>query len=171
MTQIIQSQIEKKKQHKLYNLTDKLRQRGLKLAPDFLENKAKKSKATALAYASGIKYLDRFAQSKYGLNADTIVSAIIDKQIDVYDFINIFSTYLVEGTKNGDNLNPRTIDSYITGVRSYFVAKDVDISIAKWKNKITLPGIYNEEEQAIDAQDIRNLLQHCNNRRDSKRIC
>ncbi|MFL6401652.1 MAG: hypothetical protein ACJ72J_19000, partial [Nitrososphaeraceae archaeon] len=69
MTQIIQSQIERKKQHKLYNLTDKLRERGLKLAPDFLENKAKKSKATALAYASGIKYLDRFAQTKYELNA------------------------------------------------------------------------------------------------------
>jgi integrase len=165
MTQIIQSQIEKKKQHKLYNLTDKLRESGLKSAPDFLENKAKKSKSTALAYASGIKYLDRFAQAKYGLNADTILSPLINKQIDVYDFINDFSTYLVKDTKNGENLNHRTIDSYVTGVRSYFVAKDVDISIAKWKGKVTLPPIYNEEEQAIDAQDIRNLLQHCNNRR------
>jgi integrase len=165
MTQIQQSQIERKKQHKLYNLTDKLRESGLKSAPDFLENKAKKSKATALAYASGIKYLDRFAQAKYGLNADTILSPLINKQIDVYDFINDFSTYLVKDTKNGENLNHRTIDSYVTGVRSYFVAKDVDISIAKWKGKVTLPPIYNEEEQAIDAQDIRNLLQHCNNRR------
>jgi integrase len=165
MTQIQQSQIERKKQHKLYNLTDKLRESGLKSAPDFLENKAKKSKATALAYASGIKYLNRFAQAKYGLNADTILSPLINKQIDVYDFINDFSTYLVKDTKNGENLNHRTIDSYVTGVRSYFVAKDVDISIAKWKGKVTLPPIYNEEEQAIDAQDIRNLLQHCNNRR------
>jgi integrase len=164
MTQI-QSQTEKKKNDKLYNAIARLRESGLKLAPAFLESKAKKARGTANAYKTGIYYLDRFARAKYGLNADSIISPILNKEIDVYDFVNEFSTYLVQDTKNGNSLSPRTIDTYVTGVRSYFAYKDVEISIAKWKNRVTLPAIYNEEEQAIDAQDIRNLLQHCNNRR------
>jgi integrase len=165
MTQI-QSQTEEKKRFKLFNAIAKLRSSGLSQASDFLETKALKSKATAMVYASGIKYLDRFVKQYYpGNSADTIISLIRNGQVDVYTLVNRFVAYLREDTKNGSDLTPRSIESYVGAVRSYFLFKDVDISIAKWKNRVTLPTIYSEDEDAIDAQDVRNILQHCNNRR------
>jgi hypothetical protein len=138
MTQI-QSQTEEKRKFKLYNAIAKLRSSGLVSASEFLETKALKSKATAMLYASGIKYLDRFVRQNYnGQNADSIISQITSNQVDVYSLINRFVTYLTEETKNGSNLTPRSIESYVGAVRSYFLFKDIDISIAKWKNRVTL---------------------------------
>jgi integrase len=170
--------VEKKKQPKVYNLIDRLRARGLESTADFLKRKAIKSQATAKAYASGLSYLDRFVsqdqvinaitktKTKSRINADTIVPLIIKNKINVYDFVNRFVEYLTHDSKNAEKLSPRSVESYVRGVRSYFQSRDIEISEQKWKDKVTLPTVYNNvSEEAIDAEDIRNLLQHCTNRR------
>ena len=42
---------------------------------------------------------------------------------------------------------------------------DIDINPAKFRRKVRLPKIAREDEQPIDASDIRKLLLACNNRR------
>ena len=49
--------------------------------------------------------------------------------------------------------------------RSYFLYNDVEISSIKFKYKISLPPVYNEDEEAIDSNDIKEILNHCANRR------
>ena len=49
--------------------------------------------------------------------------------------------------------------------RSYFLYNDVEISSTKFKYKISLPPVYHEDEEAIDSTDIKEILNHCSNRR------
>ena len=50
-------------------------------------------------------------------------------------------------------------------LRSYFAYYDIDVIPSKFKRKVKMPKAYREDEQALDVQDIRNLLLVCNNRR------
>jgi hypothetical protein len=79
------------------------------------------------------------------------------KKIDVYKFLNSFVDYLQNGTANGRELSPSTITLYMAADRSYFAYNDIEISPIKFKNKISLPRIYREDEEAIDANDIRDF--------------
>jgi integrase len=53
----------------------------------------------------------------------------------------------------------------MVAARSYFAYNDIEILPTKFKNKVSLPRIYIEDEQAIDANDIKEILHHCDNRR------
>lgn len=48
---------------------------------------------------------------------------------------------------------------------SYLAYYDIDVVPSKFKRKVKMPKAYREDEEALDAQDIRNILLVCNNRR------
>ena len=50
-------------------------------------------------------------------------------------------------------------------VRSYLAYYDIDIIPSKFKRKVKMPKMYREDEEALDASDIRKILLGCNNRR------
>lgn len=53
----------------------------------------------------------------------------------------------------------------MSGLRSYFAYYDIDVVPSKFRRKVKMPKAYREDEEALDAQDIRNILLVCNNRR------
>jgi len=73
-----------------------------------------------------------------------------------------FISYLVDPTLN---LTSNSIKSYIAAVRSYLAYYDVDIIPSKFKRKVKVPKLYREDEEPLDASDIRKILLSCNNRR------
>jgi hypothetical protein len=62
-------------------------------------------------------------------------------------------------------LSMNTIKSYVAATRSYFQFNDIDIVIAKFKRKVKMPKYHREDEEALDAADIRKILLSCSNRR------
>ena len=54
---------------------------------------------------------------------------------------------------------------YMLLLRSYLLYHDIDIVPAKFKRRVKLPKNHRENEQALDASDIRKILLSCNNRR------
>jgi len=62
-------------------------------------------------------------------------------------------------------VNPSTINQYLTGIRSYLSYYDIDVVPAKFERRVRIPKIYHEEEEPIDAKDIRQMLLNCHNRR------
>ena len=55
------------------------------------------------------------------------------------------------------------IKSYTTAVRSYLIF--YDINMQNFKRKVKLPKAGHKKEQPLTAENIRDILQHCNNRR------
>jgi integrase len=53
----------------------------------------------------------------------------------------------------------------MAAVRSYLAYYDIDTIPSKFKRKVKMPKMYREDEEPLDASDIRKILLACNNRR------
>jgi integrase len=81
-------------------------------------------------------------------------------QINVYELLDNFVSFLM-----ALKLSANSIQLYMAAIRSYLAYSDVDVIPSKFKRRVKLPKSYIEDEEPIDAKDIRNILLHCNNRR------
>lgn len=134
-------------------------------AKEFLDSIARKSRASQRNYAAGLLAFHKFLDGKYTLT--TIIEALTKNEVNVYTILNNFVTYLLQ-TKHrmtGQKLAPKTIEGYMRGVRSFLCFYDIDISTSKFQRKVKMPTLYREDEEAIDAADIRTIMLSCNNRR------
>jgi integrase len=144
----------------------KYRNIGFNSAAKFLASKATNSKQTAVLYSSPIKYLNLFIEKNYnGYNIETILPELKREEIDVYELLSSFVQYLQNETANHEDLSPRSIAVYIAAARSYFNANKIPILPDHFKHQVTMPSIYHEGEEPINANDIKNILQHTDNRR------
>jgi integrase len=131
-----------------------------------LETKSRKSRRTALFYSTGLRYLNKYVEQNYkSKNVESILPVLKKGNEDVYRLLNSFVTYLQNDTSNGQELTPRTISGYIAIARSYFLYNDIEILPTKVRNKISMPTIGHEDQVPIDANEIKEILQHCTNRR------
>jgi integrase len=62
-------------------------------------------------------------------------------------------------------MSGKTVKLYTIAVKSYLQYNGIDISSVKFKHQVTMPPVYTEGEEPIDANDIREMLNHCANRR------
>jgi len=154
------------------NMINRYKARGFNIVADFLSTKARKSLNTAISYSHPLDYLNSFIEQNYkdkdkgyNYNIQTILKPLQKGKIDVYRLLNSFVPYLQNNTKNGPNLVPKSIDNYMIAARSYFQYNDIEISPAKFKYKVSMPPMYREDEEAIGSTDIKEILNHCNNRR------
>jgi integrase len=154
---------------KFVELINKFEDRGLHKPSQFLQNIARRSKHSAISYSSGLEHMNRFIEkdprySNYN-NIENILEPLDSGKIDRYRLINDYVSYLQNDSINGHDLTPLSIKAYVVAVRSYLGFYDIETTPSKFKNKVKMPVIFHEDEEAIDANDIREILQHCNNRR------
>jgi integrase len=127
----------------------------------FLTSKRRAAMNTSHGYKTSLAYFQQFLTTDYDdATLETIIERLISKRIDVYDLLDHFVNYL-----QANNLSRSTIHQYLVGVRSYLLFYDVDIVTSKFKHRVTIPKCVQEEEQALDQDDIRKILNVCNNRR------
>jgi integrase len=138
---------------------------GLNMAADFLKTKARRSLRTGLNMSHALRYFNVYTKSCYKMDLEQIVSALKQEKIDVYKMLNSFVKYLQEETPNGADMMPRTVLTYMVGAKSYLGYVDIDIAQKKFQYRVTMPSLYKEDEIAIDANDIREIVNHCDNKR------
>jgi integrase len=126
----------------------------------FLSSLKRNSINTSNGYKTPITYFHEFLLSNYNQSADSIIQLLVNNEIDVYSLLDEFIGFVQ--TKR---VNSSSINQYLTGIRSYLSYYDVDIVPAKFKKRVRIPKIYHEEEEPIDAKDIRQMLLNCHNRR------
>jgi integrase len=127
----------------------------------FLLSKTRGAANTAIGYKTSLAYFQQFLTTDYNdLTLETIIESLISRKIDVYDLLDYFVSYL-----QNIKLNRSSIHQYLAGIRSYLLYNDIDIVNSKFKRRVTMPKNIQEEEQACDQDDIRNILLKCNNRR------
>ncbi len=133
---------------------------------DFLNSVARNSERTKELYGYGLAHFQTFLSnddrySKY--TVDNILNPVFNNQINVYTLMDNFVSHLI--SKHETKLSPSTVSSYVGALRSYFQYHDIDIVSVKFKRRVKLPKNYKEDEEPIDASDIRKILLSCNNRR------
>ena len=126
-------------------------------AKQFLKSKARGSKQTEQSYSVALSHLQKFlTENNYQYTLESMIDALSEGKINVYTVLDGFVGYMVD-----NHLSYRTISLYVAGVKSYLEYYDVEISTKKFKNKVTLPSKEKKLKEAIDANDIRNILQAC----------
>jgi integrase len=167
------AQVLTKKPDRLESTINKYKVKGLNIVADYLLTKGRKSKRTAVTFSYGLDYLNKFIEQKYNgkYNIQSILSLLKSEKasrlvrLDVYSLLNNFVSYLQNNTTNGAQLSAATYNSYMNAARSYLQYNDIEISPSKFKYKVSLPPVYHEDEEPIDSNDIKEILNHCNNRR------
>ena len=135
--------------------------RELEHVKDFLESKSTRSEVTAKNYLTGLVHFNNFlssVNSRY--TVDTIVPPLKTEKENVYQILNRFVVY-----QSGLFSSAGTIKLNLEAVKSYLGHHDVNIIPTRFKRQVTLPKLPQEEETAIDANDVRKILLACNNRR------
>ena len=127
----------------------------------FLSSIERNSLKSRYAYQNGLIHFQGFLSQKYpDYDLDTILKPLLEDKVNRYELLDRFISYL-----QTFNLTPSSIKVYMTSVRSYFAYYDVDVIPSKFKRKVKMPKSYREDEEALDASDIRKILLACNNRR------
>jgi integrase len=129
----------------------------------FLAGMLRNTTKSRYPYQYALVHFQRFLAARYpSYNIESILKPLSTNEINVYQLLDGFVSYLI--LSNSD-FTPNTIKLYITGVRSYLAFYDIDVLPSKFKRKVKMPRTYREDEQALDASDIRKILLSCNNRR------
>jgi integrase len=134
-------------------------------AKEFLDSIARNSKASQRNYAAGLLAFHKFLDGKYTLTS--IIESLRKNDLDTYVILNSFVTYLLRARHRttGQKLAPNTIEGYMRGVRSFLCFYDIEIRTNRFRRKVRMPKLYREDEEALDAADIRTIMLSCNNRR------
>jgi integrase len=112
--------------------------------------------------------LQRFLiQSSYSnYNIESIIEPLQEGKVNLYELMDSYVSYLVSVRQvNNAPLAPTSIALRVYAIRSNLQYYDIDINPSKFRRRVRLPKLAREDEQAIDASDIRKILLACNNRR------
>jgi integrase len=134
---------------------------------EFLDSMQRNSEDSKEAYHLGLTHFQNFLDEneKYSaLTTETILQHLTKNEngIDVYELLNNFVSFLMT-LKSGLSVNSMIL--YLTAVRSYFGYYDIDVIPSKFRRRVKMPRLLREDEEPLDAKDIRKILLHCNNRR------
>ena len=136
---------------------------GFQRVMTFLSSMERNSLSSRYAYQNGLNHLQRFLSQKYpDYNLETILKPLAENKVNIYELLDIFISYL---QISNSTLTPSSIKLYMASIRSYFAYNDIDVIPSKFKRKVKMPKSYREDEEPLDASDIRKILLACNNRR------
>jgi integrase len=132
---------------------------------DFLESIARNSVRSKDTYSLGLShfqtFLNRHPNYGDGYTLETIIDKILSSEVNVYTLLDNFVSYLLSLRR----LSTATITLHVAAIRSYLQYYDVDISPTRFKRRVKMPKNHREDEEPIDATDVRKILLSCQNRR------
>jgi integrase len=128
----------------------------------FLDSIGRNSRSSKATYSCVMNHFQDFLTDQYQYDCETILQAILENKVNVYELLDHFVSFLVN-TK--PDLTPQSIRLYVVVMKSYLAYHDIDIIPAKFKRRVKTPKFYRQDEEPLDASDIRRILLACNNRR------
>jgi integrase len=129
----------------------------------FLSSILRNSLKSKYTYQCALAHFQKFLKQKHvQYDIETILKPLSRNELDIYAILDEFVSYLVN---EAPNLTSNSIKLYIAAVRSYLAYHDIDVIPSKFRRKVKMPKLYREDEEPLDASDIRKILLSCNNRR------
>ena len=114
------------------------------------------NKNTAQEYNFRLSHFEKFCISQYNLTMDDFIKNILELKLDPYE---ILSDYCINLQESG--LHPSSLKNRVTTVKNFLEFNDVEISPRKFKLKVKFPKNVSRIREALDKNDIINILNSC----------
>ena len=113
---------------------------------------------TAHEYHTRLLNYEKFLLSRYGdeMSIDKFVTELKEGEFDIYEVLSDYCIYLQD-----TNIHTTTLKQRIITIKNFLEFNDIDISPRKFKIKIRLPKGIKRNKEAIDKDDIINILNSC----------
>jgi len=115
------------------------------------------SKSTSKEYYTRLNSFENFLLKDLKKDTDHIIEDIKVGSDDVYDILSGYSVYL----QNNSDISAITLKQRIITAKNFLEYHDVDISPRKFKFKIKLPRVIRRNKDALNKEDIINILNAC----------
>jgi integrase len=114
------------------------------------------NKNTAREYHRRLSNFEKFVLSEYNTTVDKFINDILQLKFDPYEMLGNYCIYLQEM-----GLHTSTLKNIVITVKNFLEFNDVDISPRKFKLKIKFPKNIRRIREALDKNDITNILNSC----------
>ncbi len=114
------------------------------------------SKSTARAYDFRLQQFARFTSKEYNTTVDNLVNQITEGSQVPYD-VSGFIYYL----QNNNNISNLTLKQWVVTAKNFLEYHDIDISPRRFKLKVKLPKVVKKEKEALDKEDIIEIINAC----------
>ncbi|HSF51082.1 MAG TPA: tyrosine-type recombinase/integrase [Nitrososphaeraceae archaeon] len=146
------------------NNDDKQPQKNLLL--QYVKSVSMMKKRTANEYYDRLVKFERFILSHYFINLDKFIEELREggkANFNVYDILRNYSIYLMQDPNN--TIQTTTLKQRVVTAKNFLEFYDIDISPRKFKIKVRLPKDIKRIKEAIDKNDIVNILNGCSDLR------
>ena len=116
------------------------------------------NKNTAREYFRRLSNYEKFILSEYNTTVDKFTNDILQLKFDPYEMLGNYCIYLQE-----KGLHTSTLKNIVITVKNFLEFNDVDISPRKFKLKVKFPKDIRRIREALDKNDITNILNSCSN--------
>ena len=123
----------------------------------YITNISAMSKSTARAYHFRLQQFARFTSKEYNTSVDDLVNQIREGSQVPYDVLSGFISYL----QNNNNISSLTLKQWVITAKNFFEYHDIDISPRRFKLKVKLPKVVKKEKEALDKEDIIDIINAC----------
>ncbi|MGI9011915.1 MAG: tyrosine-type recombinase/integrase [Nitrososphaeraceae archaeon] len=118
------------------------------------------NKQTANEYYDRLVKFQRFVSYHYFNNFDKFIEELREgRKFNVYDVLRNYSIYLMQDSNN--SIHTTTLKQRVVTAKNFLEYHDIDISPRKFKIKVKLPKDIKRNKEAIDKNDIVNILNSC----------
>jgi hypothetical protein len=114
------------------------------------------NKNTAIEYHFRLSNFEKFIFSQYEFPMNEFINNILQSKLDPYEILSDYCIYLQE-----NRLHPSSLKNRVTTVKNFLEFNDVDISPRKFKLKVKFPKNIRRIREALDKNDITNILNSC----------
>jgi integrase len=127
-----------------------------KLLNRYIKSVEVMNKNTAIEYHFRLSNFEKFIFSQYEFSMDEFINYLLQSKLDPYEILSDYCIYLQD-----NHLHPSSLKNRVTTVKNFLEFNDVDISPRKFKLKVKFPKNIRRIREALDKNDITNILNSC----------
>jgi integrase len=115
------------------------------------------SKSTAKEYHFRLRQFAQFTSKEYKTSVDNLIDQIREGSQVPYDVLSNFISYL----QNNNNISTLTLKQWVVTAKNFLEYHDIDIIPRRFKLKVKLPKVVKKEKEALDKEDIIEIINAC----------
>jgi integrase len=129
----------------------------------WLDNISNQNKSTAKVVKYHLADFEAFVHRDLQTTVDELTAQLKAKQKDPYDVLTGFVTFLKNTKLDKELMTERVLRYRVKAIRHFLEAHDVDISSTKFRSRVKMPRVVEEDKQGVEKDVVRKIIKACDN--------